>query len=281
MTDATFEPISLERLQRIFRPLSLLASPVSTGLEQVPKSGPVLFVGNHTIYGGLDLPLLGLEIYEQSGRPARGLADHAHFAIPVWRDLLAQIGGVRGTREDCARLFEAGEQVIVFPGGSREVFRRKGEAYQLIWKERIGFARMAIEHGVPIVPFSSVGPDDMFEILVDANDIMGSPVGTLLERLGITQKPWFRGGELIPSISRGQGPAGLLRPERQYFHFGAPIDTARFEGLHEDRAACLDLRKEAEREIELGVGALMAKRDRDPDRYPVQRLLRGLAARIN
>jgi hypothetical protein len=41
---------------------------------------------------------------------------------------------------------------------------------------------------------------------------------------------------------------------------------ATFEGLHEDRAACLELRKEVQREIELGVGALMAKRDRDPDR---------------
>ncbi|MCP4005915.1 MAG: hypothetical protein GY725_17130 [bacterium] len=74
MSDVDFAPISLERLQRVFRPLSLLANPVSTGLEQVLASGPVLFVGDHTIYGGLDLPMLGLEIYEQTGRPVRGLA---------------------------------------------------------------------------------------------------------------------------------------------------------------------------------------------------------------
>jgi 1-acyl-sn-glycerol-3-phosphate acyltransferase len=281
MTDETFEPVSLERLQRIFRPLSLLVSPVSTGLERAPRTGPVLFVGNHTIYGGLDVPMLGLEIYEQTGRPVRGLADHVHYLIPGWRDLLSRIGGVRGTRENCVRLFEEGEQVIVFPGGGREVNRRKGEAYQLIWKERIGFARLAIEHGVPVVPFASVGVDDMFEILVDANDVMDSPVGALLRRMGIAERPWFRGGEMIPSLSWGRGPAGLPRFERQYFHFGLPIDTKRFEGLHQDRAACLELRKEVQREIELGVGVLMAQRDRDPARYPVQRFLRGLAARLD
>jgi len=110
---------------------------------------------------------------------------------------------------------------------------------------------------------------------------MDSPVGGLLRRLGITEKSWFRGGEMVPSLSRGRGPAGLPRLERQYFHFGAPIDTTRLAGLHEDRTACLELRKEVQRAIELGVGGLMAKRDRDPERYPVQRLLRGLAARFN
>ena len=56
---------------------------------------------------------------------------------------------------------------------------------------------------------------------------------------------------------------------------------ATFEGLHEDGAACLELCKEVQREIELGVAALMVKRGSDPDRYPVQRLLRGQAPQIN
>jgi hypothetical protein len=49
---------------------------------------------------------------------------------------------------------------------------------------------------------------------------------------------------------------------------------------HEDRDVCFALRKEVEREIEIGVGTRMALRDRDPDRHFVQRLLRGLAARV-
>ena len=56
--------------------------------------------------------------------------------------------------------------------------RRKGEAYRLVWKQRTGFARLAIEHGYDIIPFGSVGPDEAFDILFDANDVMGFRSGT-------------------------------------------------------------------------------------------------------
>ena len=103
---------------------------------------------------------------------------------------------------------------------------------------------------------------------------------TALRKLGVTEQPWFRGGDVIPSLSRGRGPAGLPRFERQYFHFAPPVDTTAFAGRADDRDACFELRKQVQRAIEHGVSELMALRDRDPERYPVQRLLRGLAARL-
>jgi hypothetical protein len=44
------------------------------------------------------------------------------------------------------------------PGGAGEVFKGRGQDYKLLWKERLGFARMAIEFGYPIVPFAAVAP---------------------------------------------------------------------------------------------------------------------------
>jgi 1-acyl-sn-glycerol-3-phosphate acyltransferase len=274
-------PASLEELHRALWLLELLMSPVSTGLEHAPKSGPVLYVGNHEIYG-IDVPMVCLEIYDKTRRPVRGLADHNHFAIPGWRDLLIRYGGVDGTRENCAELFAAGEQVLVFPGGGREVMKRKGEKYHLIWKHRIGFARLAIEHGVPIVPFASIGIEDMLEIVLDANDLLDSLLGRLLRRLGITEQPWFRHGEIVPPIARGVGlgPLPLPRPERLYLHFAPPIDTTRFAGRHEDEVVCFALRKEVETAVETGMGLLLQRRENDPERHPIQRFLRGLAARL-
>jgi len=211
----------------------------------------------------------------------RGLGDHNHFALPIWRDLLRRIGAVHGTRENCGRLFEAGEAVLVFPGGGREVFKHKGERYRLVWKERVGFARLAIEYGVPIVPFASVGVEDMFEVLLDAEDVIGSPVGALLRALHITERPWFRHGEILPPVARGTGPAGIPRVERQYFLFGEPIDTKRFGGRHEDRETCFALRQEVKAAIERGIAGLQEVRRNDPERYPVQRLLRWIASRLD
>jgi len=275
-----FEPSLIEELDHLLQPLKRLVSPVSLGLERVPREGAVLLTGNHSIYGLLDIPMLGLEIYEKTGRAVRGLADHNHFALPLWRDLLGRLGAVRGTRENCARLFQAGEAVLVFPGGGREVMKHKGEQYKLIWKERIGFARLAIEHAVPILPFASVGVEDMFEIVADANDLLRSPAGALLRAIGITEQPWFRHGEVVPPIARGRGLGPLPRLERQYFLFGAPLDTTRYAGRHDDRGACLALRQEVQTAIEQQIAMLLEVRAADPERYPIQRLLRRLSSRL-
>ena len=275
-----FDPSLIKELDRRIQPLKRLLSPISLGSEHIPGEGPVLLTGNHSIYGLVDIPMLGLEIFEKTGRTVRGLADHNHFALPVWRDLLRRIGAVRGTREVCSQLFEAGEAVLVFPGGGREVMKHKHERYRLIWKERIGFARLAIQHGVPIVPFASVGVEDMFDIVVDAEDILHSPVGDLLRALGITEQPWFRHGEIIPPIARGRGIAALPRLERQYFLFGEPIDTTRHAGRHEDREVCLALREEVKHAVEGQIAELIEFRNSDRERYPVQRLLQRLSSRL-
>jgi 1-acyl-sn-glycerol-3-phosphate acyltransferase len=274
------DPDLIAELDRIVAPLKRLLSPVSFGIEHVPREGAGLLAGNHTIYGLLDIPMFALEVFEKTGRRPRGLADHNHFALPIWRDLLRRLGAVRGTRESCAGLLEAGELVLVFPGGGREVFKRKGEKYRLVWKERVGFAKLAIEYGVPIVPFASVGVEEMFEIVADADDLLASPLGALLRALGVTEQPWFRHGEILPPLARGAGPAGLPRLERQYFLFGEPIPTARFAGRHEDPAACLALREEVRGEIESGIAKLKQVQSGDPERYPVQRLLRWIASRL-
>ena len=271
----------MDEIDRLVQPIKRLLSPVSIGAERVPRSGPVLLTGNHTLYGVIDIPMLGLEIYEKTGRMVRGLGDHIHFDTPLWRDVLESLGAVRGTRENCALLFEEGEAVLVFPGGGREVMKHKHEKYKLIWKERIGFARLAIEHGVPILPFASVGVEDMFEIVADADDILSSPAGDLLRALGVTEQKWFRHGDVIPPIARGKGLGRLPRLERQYFLFGELIDTTRFAGQHEDREACMTLRAEVQTAIETEIAQLREIREADPERYPIQRLLRRLSSRMS
>jgi len=120
----------------------------------------------------------------------------------------------------------------------------------------------------------------MFEIVLDAVDVMNSPVGKLIRALGLMDRPWFRRGEIIPPVARGTGPAGLPRIQRQYFLIGEPIGTEDLAGLHEDRDACFALRNRVQQAVESGLTQLQEVRDADPERYPVQRALRRLAARL-
>jgi len=254
-------------------PWRALAAPRFYGLDNVPADGAVLLVGNHSIYGLLDPPLMVEEIYDKRGRFVRSLAENAHYQLPGWREMLRRGGAVRGTRDNCRALFAAGEAVLVFPGGGREVAKRKDERYQLLWKDRMGFARMAIEAGCPIVPFAAVGIEDMFDVVVDAEHPVLSPVRSLVES---------RGGrwELVMPLARGRGAFGVPRAERLYYWFGEPIDTSRWAGRADDSAALTECRDAARDAVYEGIAFLQDERSRDPHRYLTGRLAAGLLRRL-
>ena len=233
-------------------PWRALSTPCFDGLENIPAQGPVLLVGNHTLFGVLDMPLMLDEIHRTRGRFVRGLADNAHLAVPGWRDLLLRAGAVRGTRENCRELLAAGEAVLVYPGGGREVAKRKGEKYRLIWKQRMGFARMAIEAGCPVVPFGAVGAEECFDILLDADHPAFTPLRAVVRRLGGN---W----DLVWPVVRGLGPTPLPRPQPLYFGFGAPISTQRWARQATD-AALRAVRDEAHAGVEEQIRLLQTKR---------------------
>lgn len=267
-----FRPPPKEDFDWLVGPLRVWFAPKFFGEEHVAKDRPCLWVGNHTIYGLIDISVFAAEIYQKHDIFLRGLADTNHFMVPGWRDALIDFGAVVGTRENCSALMEAGEHVLVFPGGGREVMKRKGERYKLIWKNRTGFARMAIRYGYPIMPFASVGAEDAYDIWLDAADIMNSPIGTLLTRTGVA-KDWLRNGEMIPPIARGLGWSVLPRPERFYFGMCEPIDTSHYAGREDDESAVYELRDRVRDAIRDEIAHLQEFRRTDNETGFLRRLI--------
>jgi 1-acyl-sn-glycerol-3-phosphate acyltransferase len=243
----------------LLQPWQWLTAPKFFGLEHVSRERPALLVGNHTLFGVLDVPLLALALYEQRGVFVRPLGDHLHFRVPAWRDLLQRFGTVDGTPENCHALMRAGESVLVFPGGGREVFKHKGERYQLLWRTHMGFARLAIAHHYPIIPFAAVGAEECYDILADGDELRRTPLGPLIERLA--PRP-----DLLPPLVHGLGPTWLPRPERFYFSFAPAIDTAQLEGREDDDATCFRLRERVRKAVEREIAFLLTERKRDPER---------------
>src|SRR5271170_3715906 len=87
---------ALAPMAKVLAPLRQLIKPKFYGLEHVPKQHALL-VGNHTLYGILDLLLLYAELGDRGIVP-RALADHAHFRVPGVRQLMTTAGAVPGTR---------------------------------------------------------------------------------------------------------------------------------------------------------------------------------------
>lgn len=257
----------MDRMVRALGPVRWLTSPAVSGLENVPATRPLLFVGNHTLFGVLDAPMLIAELYRRTGIALRPLGDDLHFKVPLWAAMTRRIGAVPASPEACARLMREGEAILVFPGGAREVSKRKGEKYELVWGNRVGFARMAIEHACTIVPFACVGVEDAFDIVIDADEILASPVGRVLERLGV--RP-----DLVWPVVKGIGPTPLPRPERLYFGFAPPIETASYERRSGDPERCAELRDRVRAAVRRTIRELRAQREADPGRSLLGRLAR-------
>ena len=255
----------LDAARAALQPAEAITDPVFQGLENVPREGPAVLAGNHAMYG-LDLPMLVLGIERETGRLPRGLGDHVHFKVPGWGDLLTRFGAVDGTPENARALLEAGELVLVFPGGAREVAKRKGEKYELQWKDRLGFVRLAAEAGCPIVPFGAVGGDDAYDVAIDADNPLYAPLRALLGRLGMRD-------DFLWPISTGLGPTALPKPQRLYFSFAEAVDAAGLGGRANDETSLRPVRDRVRDAVEGEIDRLLEERERDPDRDLVKRLL--------
>jgi 1-acyl-sn-glycerol-3-phosphate acyltransferase len=130
------------------------------GLEHVPHT-PALFVSNHN--GGIlgpDVLCTMATLLELRGTdaPLYGLAHDFAMRqfVPLGR-LAQRLGALRACPENAARVFAAGGQALVYPGGDLEAYRHSRLRDRILLGERVGFVRVAQRAGVPIVPIVAQG----------------------------------------------------------------------------------------------------------------------------
>ena len=165
---------AIERALAILEPaLAALFHPVVRGLERIPE-GPGLYVANHS--GGILFPdayALGAAIYRTCGIEDLPyvLAHDLAVRPPIANSIFPPLGGVRASPENATKLFEARRKVLVFPGGDVEALRPFKDRDKIVFGERRGYVRLAIEHGVPVIPSVTAGAHAGLIVLDDGGRI--------------------------------------------------------------------------------------------------------------
>lgn len=189
----------------------------------VPEGGALL-IANHSGQFGYDGAMLGMAMLLDADPPrlARGMAEHLFVRTPWAGTLLARLGSMVGTPENCTSMLEAGECVMVFPEGARGANKPFRHRYQL-QRFGTGFVRLALETGSPVVPVGIVGSEEQ------------QPGLWNLRRLGgVLGMPAFPITPTFPWL----GPLGLLPlPVRYRIHFGEPM---LFQGDSADEDAVIE-----------------------------------------
>jgi 1-acyl-sn-glycerol-3-phosphate acyltransferase len=233
-------------LEILYRIVKALFKPVVAGQERIPDR-PCLFVGNHSLFA-LDGWVIGPIFIKELGRFPRGLGDKFLFTIDRVADQIVKLGGVMGHPEVCSALMEAGKDLMVFPGGAHEAVKPARDMYELMWKERYGFVKLAARHGYTIMPFGIVGPDEFYGHLMEGEDLPGSLLGRLLTRFGLLNENTR--SDMLPPIPVGALGTLFPKPQRIYLGFGEPIDLSAYEGRTPTKKQQREIRQEVADQIE-------------------------------
>lgn len=187
------------------------------GLQNVPK-GRVLLVANHSGQLPIDAAMIGVALLTE-GKPPRAIRSMVEkwtATLPYVSTFFARVGQIVGTPENCRRLLESDEAILVFPEGVRGIAKLWPQRYQL-QDFGLGFMRLALETKTPVVPIAVIGAEEQAPALMN--------VKPLARALGFPAFP------ITPTVV----PFPL--PTKYRIYFGEPMT---FTGRPDDEDAELD-----------------------------------------
>ncbi|KAG5285787.1 hypothetical protein AALO_G00007440 [Alosa alosa] len=120
------------------------------GLEKIPDEGAALIVYYHGAIP-IDYYYFLANVIIQKGRTCHSVADHFLFKVPGFKLLLEVFSVIHGPQEECVKALRSGHLLGISPGGVREALF-SDETYPLLWGKRKGFAQVAIDSQVPVIP---------------------------------------------------------------------------------------------------------------------------------
>jgi 1-acyl-sn-glycerol-3-phosphate acyltransferase len=183
------------------------------GLHHVPDAGAALVVANHSGTLPIDALMTALALHDHhpARRHLRMLGADLVFQLPFLGELARKSGQTLACNPDAERLLGTGELVGVWPEGFKGVGKPFKDRYKLQRFGRGGFVSAALRTGVPIVPCSIVGAEEIYPLL-----------GNLKPLARLIGAPYFPITPFFPWL----GPLGLIPlPSKWYIEFGEPIPT--------------------------------------------------------
>uniref|UniRef100_A0A1L8DYJ6 Putative phosphate acyltransferase n=1 Tax=Nyssomyia neivai TaxID=330878 RepID=A0A1L8DYJ6_9DIPT len=120
------------------------------GLHHLPAEGPALIVYYHGAVP-IDMYYFVARVLLAKDRLIYTVADRFLFKIPGWGIISDACKVSPGTIQSCTATLRDGNLLAISPGGVYEA-QFGDNCYELLWKNRIGFAKVALEARVPIIP---------------------------------------------------------------------------------------------------------------------------------
>ena len=217
------------------------------GIENIPTEGGALVVSNHSGTIPVDGMVTMLSVHDKAGRNLRPLGADLVFRLPVVGELARKGGATLACSEDAQRMLSGGELVGVWPEGFKGIGKPYADRYKLQRFGRGGFVSAAVRTGVPIIPCSVVGAEEIYPLVGN--------VPALARLLGV---PYIPITPFFPLL----GPLGLVPlPSKWLIEFGEPIRTDSYdEGAADDPMLVFNVTDQVRETIQQTLYTLLMQR---------------------
>jgi 1-acyl-sn-glycerol-3-phosphate acyltransferase len=217
------------------------------GIENLPHEGGALVVSNHSGTLPVDGLMTMVTIHDRTGRFLRPLGADLVFRMPVVSSLARKGGATLACNEDAERMLADGELVGVWPEGFKGIGKPFTERYKLQRFGRGGFVAAAVRTGVPIIPLSVVGAEEIYPL-----------VGNLPSLARLLGVPYVPITPLFPWL----GPLGMVPlPSKWLLEFGEPIRTDEYDaGAADDPMLVFNVTDQVRETIQQSLYALLVQR---------------------
>jgi len=217
------------------------------GVENIPTDGGALVVSNHSGTIPVDGLMTAVTIHDHAHRFLRPLGADLVFKLPIVSELARKGGVTLACNEDAERMLKGGEIVGVWPEGFKGIGKPYSERYKLQRFGRGGFVSAAIRTGVPIIPTSVVGAEEIYPLVGN--------IPSLARLLGV---PYIPITPFFPLL----GPLGLVPlPSKWIIEFGEPIRTDVYDaGAAEDPMLVFNVTDQVRETIQQTLYSLLMQR---------------------
>ncbi|KAJ3493606.1 hypothetical protein NLJ89_g10978 [Agrocybe chaxingu] len=88
-----------------------------------------------------------------------------NFQVPFYRDLILALGVCSVSKESCSNILKSGpgSAITIVVGGAAESLSAHPGTADLTLRKRLGFIKVAIQHGADLVPVFSFGENDIYQ----------------------------------------------------------------------------------------------------------------------
>lgn len=149
----------------------------SSGIENIPLTGPAIVISNHSGFAGFDALMLANEIRRETSRKPKILTHKMWFSGDLLRKLSTEFGFVEANLEKAEEVINEGELLLFFPEGEAGNFKPTSKRYKLQEFKR-GFLRLALKTGAPVIPAIVIGAEESSINLtqIKTKKLLGLPI---------------------------------------------------------------------------------------------------------